>query len=141
MGKNVDAVKAKAEVKKFMDANPTAGWDSAFGNVPISKGKTLTFTGEVAAQTSTTPGIPNWMAYVTTEGYPIALRQMFRRGNGITYPAKIDTPRKAADFLIDKCTSLSNGLQLKIKDVLKIESSTREGKNTYYVFEPIDLSK
>lgn len=141
MGKNVDAAKAKASVKKFMDANPNAGWDANFGNVPLGKGETLTFTGEVAEQVSTSPGVPNWMAFTTNEGYPIALRQMFRRGNGITYPANIDTPRKAAEFLIDKCASFDKGLQLKIKEVRKVESSTRDGKNTYYIFESIDLSK
>ena len=141
MGKNVDANKAKESVKKFMDSNSNAGWDSDFGRVPLGKGETLTFTGDVEEQVSTSPGVPNWMAFVTVEGYPIALRQMFRRGNGITYPANVNTPRKAAEFFIDKCTSFDKGLQLKIKEVRKVESSTRDGKNTYYIFESVDLSK
>lgn len=140
MAKNADETqKAIATVVAFMDLNKNAGWDDEMSKMPLSKGDTITLTGDVALQKSTTAGIPDWMAFTTIEGYPIGLRQLFRRGNGLKFPEKIKTPREAAQLLLEKCGQMDNGLPLKLKDVKKLESSSREGKNTYYIFEAFEI--
>lgn len=123
-----------------MDNNKNSGWDDEMSRVPLSKGETITLTGQTELQKSTTPGIPDWLAFVTEEGYPIGLRQLFRRGNGLKYPANVKTPREAALALLDKIAAFDNGLKLQLKDVRKVESSSRDGKNTYYIFEEYEIA-
>lgn len=140
MGKNVDFDEAKKQVNDFMNNNKNSGWDDEMSRVPLFKGETITLTGQTGLQKSTTPGIPDWLAFVTEEGYPIGLRQLFRRGNGLKYPANVKTPREAALTLIDKIAAFDNGLKLQLKDVRKVESSSRDGKNTYYIFEEYEIA-
>lgn len=136
MGKNVDDIKkSKETLDKFMDANQNAGWDGDMGRIPLDSGNTVTLTGEVEIQKSTTPGVPDWMAFLTKEGYPIGLRQLFRRGNGLQFPKEVKSPKQAKDVLLDKIATTDDGLALTLKEVKKIESSSRKGKNTYYIFE------
>lgn len=136
MAKNAEEIKAlKDKVVAFMDANQNAGWDTDMGRIPLNEGDTITLTGETTLQKSTTAGVPDWLAFDTKEGYPIGLRQLFRRGNGLTFPENVKTPKDAASALIDKICTFENGLQLSLKEVRKVESSSRKGKNTYYIFE------
>lgn len=140
MAKNVEQIKqAKEAIEAFMNSNQNAGWDDEMSRIPLSKGNVVTLTGDVAMQKSTTAGVPDWLAFETVEGYPIGLRQLFRRGNGLKFPEGVKTPREAANVLIDKCAQMENGLPLTLKEVKKLESSTREGKNTYYVFEAFEF--
>lgn len=136
MAKNVEEVKALIKaVTDFMDTNQGAGWDSNMSRIPLTDGDTITLTGETEMQKSTSAGVPDWLAFVTKEGYPIGLRQLLRCGNGLKFPDNIKTPKEAAEALITKVCQFDNGLQLKLKEVRKVESSTRKGKNTYYIFE------
>lgn len=140
MAKNAEEIKAmKDKVTAFMDANQNAGWDTEMGRIPLNEGDTITLTGNTELQKSTSPGVPDWLAFVTTEGYPIGLRQLFRRGNGLKFPENVKTPKEAANVLIDKICSMEDGLALKLKAVKKIESSTRNTKNTYYIFEDYEV--
>lgn len=142
MAKNAQEIEnLKKSIFEFMNANQGAGYDSEMARIPLHKGDTVTLTGETELQKSTTPGVPDWLAFKTVEGHVIGLRQLFRRGNGIKYPENAKTPRDAANCLIDKVCSFDNGLALKIKEVRKVDSSTREGKNTYILFEEFDMSK
>ena len=88
---------------------------------------------------NTTPGVPDWAAVTTVEGYNIGFRQFTRRGNGLKYPAEVTTPAQAIAALIKKAAELENGLTLRLKEVRKVESSTRKGKNTYYIFEDTEI--
>lgn len=140
MAKNVEEIKAmKDKVIAFMDANQNAGWDADMGRIPLNEGDTITLTGETELQKSTSPGVPDWLAFVTIEGYPIGLRQLFRRGNGLKFPENVKTPKEAVNVLIDKCCEMENGLTLRLKEIRKVESSIRRGKNTYYIFEPFEF--
>lgn len=140
MAKNAEEIKAmKDKVVAFMDANQNAGWDTDMGRIPLNEGDTITLTGETEMQKSTSPGVPDWLAFVTKEGYPVGLRQLFRRGNGLKFPENVKTPKEAANALIDKICTFENGLQLQLKEVRKVESSARKGKNTYYIFESYEI--
>lgn len=136
MAKNVEQI--KNEVIAFMDSHKSGGWDSDMGRVPLMAGQVITLTGEVALQKSTTPSVPDWLAFMTTDGYPIGLRQLFRRGNGLNF-GEARTPKEAAIKLLDKVAASEGGLSLTLNAVRKIESSTRNGKNTYYIFMPIEI--
>ena len=140
MAKNAQEIKAaKDTVVAFMDQNQGAGWDSEMSRIPLNEGDTITLTGDVELQKSTSPGVPDWMAFMTAEGYPIGLRQLFRRGNGLKFPENVKTPKEAAAALLDKIGTTDNGLALQLKEVRKVESSTRKGKNTYYIFTDYEI--
>ena len=140
MAKNAKEIeKAKSIVTEFMNANVSGGWDSDMSRIPLNNGDIITLTGDVELQKSTTAGVPDWLAFNTKEGYPVGLRQLFRRGNGIKFADTVKTPRDAANALIDKIGTFENGMQLQLKEVRKIESSTRKGKNTYYIFENVEI--
>lgn len=136
MAKNAQEIQAaKNTVTAFMDANQGAGWNSDMSRIPLNKGDVVTLTGDVELQHSTSAGVPDWLAFMSAEGYPIGMRQLFRRGNGLIFPDNVKTPKEAANALLDKIGQTENGLALKLKEVRKVESSTRDGKNTYYIFE------
>ena len=140
MAKNAQEIKAaKDTVVAFMDQNQGAGWDSEMSRIPLNEGDTITLTGDVELQKSTSPGVPDWMAFMTAEGYPIGLRQLFRRGNGLKFPENVKTPKEAAEALLDKIGTTENGLALQLREVRKVESSTRKGKNTYYIFTDYEI--
>ena len=140
MAKNDQEIKAaKDTVVAFMDQNQGAGWDSEMSRIPLNEGDTITLTGDVELQKSTSPGVPDWMAFMTAEGYPIGLRQLFRRGNGLKFPENVKTPKEAAEALLDKIGTTENGLALQLREVRKVESSTRKGKNTYYIFADYEI--
>lgn len=140
MAKNAQEIKAaKDTVVAFMDQNQGAGWDSEMSRIPLNEGDTITLTGDVELQKSTSPGVPDWMAFMTAEGYPIGLRQLFRRGNGLKFPENVKTPKEAAEALLDKIGTTENGLALQLREVRKVESSTRKGKNTYYIFSDYEI--
>ena len=140
MAKNAQEIKAaKDTVVAFMDQNQGAGWDSEMSRIPLNEGDTITLTGDVELQKSTSPGVPDWMAFMTAEGYPIGLRQLFRRGNGLKFPETVKTPKEAAEALLDKIGTTENGLALQLREVRKVESSTRKGKNTYYIFSDYEI--
>lgn len=133
MAKNVDEL-----VKKAQEIAPFAE-NETFGTIALTEGDTLTITGETTTVKSTTPGVPDWAAVTTEEGYNIGYRQFTRRGNGLKYPAEVTTPAQAIAALIKKAAELENGLTLRLKEVRKVESSTRKGKNTYYIFEDTEI--
>lgn len=137
MAKNLD--ETKKAVHEFMSNNKGGGWSDPMARMPLFKGQTVTFTGDTELQHSNNPDIPNWLAFMTTDGVPVGLRQLFRRGNGLSF-GEANTPEKAVDLFIDACATLENGLSLKLADVKKVESSSRDGKNTYYIFEPFDFA-
>ena len=140
MAKNVEVINtAKDAVIAFMDKNQNAGWDSEMSRIPLSEGDIVTLTGMVELQKSTSSGVPDWLAFKSVEGYPIGLRQLFRRGNGLKFPANVKTPKEAAMALLDKIGTTENGLELRLKEVRKMESSTRNGKNTYYIFTDYEI--
>ena len=140
MAKNAQEIKAaKDTVVAFMNQNQGAGWDSEMSRIPLNEGDTITLTGDVELQKSTSPGVPDWMAFMTAEGYPIGLRQLFRRGNGLKFPENVKTPKEAAEALLDKIGTTENGLALQLREVRKVESSTRKGKNTYYIFSDYEI--
>lgn len=140
MAKNAQEIKAaKDTVVAFMNQNQGAGWDSEMSRIPLNEGDTITLTGDVELQKSTSPGVPDWMAFMTAEGYPIGLRQLFRRGNGLKFPENVKTPKEAAEALLDKIGTTENGLALQLREVRKVESSTRKGKNTYYIFTDYEI--
>lgn len=141
MAKNAEEIKAmKDAIFAFMDLNQNAGWDSEMGRIPLNDGDVITLTGEVEMQKSTSPGVPDWLAFITKEGYPIGLRQLFRRGNGLRFSENVKTPKEAANALIDKISTFEDGFPLQIKEIRKIESSTRKnGKNTYYIFQDVEI--
>lgn len=139
MAKNANIEGAKAQVIEFMDKNQNAGWDADMGRIPLNEGDVITLNGGVEMQKSTTAGVPDWLAFTTEQGYPIGMRQLFRRGNGLVFPENVKTPKDAANVLLDKIAQTENGLDLKLKEVRKVESSTRKGKNTYYIFESYEI--
>lgn len=140
MAKNAQEIQAAKEtVVAFMDKNQGAGWDSEMSRIPLNEGDIITLTGDVELQKSTSAGVPDWLAFMTAEGYPIGLRQLFRRGNGLKFPENVKTPKEAAAALLDKIGATENGLALQLKEVRKVESSTRKGKNTYYIFTDYEL--
>ena len=140
MAKNAQEIQAaKDAVTAFMDKNQGAGWDSEMSRIPLNEGDTVTLTGDVELQKSTSAGVPDWLAFMTAEGYPIGLRQLFRRGNGLKFPENVKTPKEAAAALLDKIGATENGLALQLREVRKVESSTRKGKNTYYIFEDYEI--
>ena len=140
MAKNAQEIKAaKDAVVAFMDKNQGAGWDSEMSRIPLNEGDTVTLTGDVELQKSTSAGVPDWLAFMTAEGYPIGLRQLFRRGNGLKFPENVKTPKEAAAALLDKIGATENGLALQLREVRKVESSTRKGKNTYYIFTDYEI--
>ena len=140
MAKNAQEIQAaKDTVVAFMDKNQGAGWDSEMSRIPLNEGDTITLTGDVELQKSTSAGVPDWLAFMTAEGYPIGLRQLFRRGNGLKFPANVKTPKEAAAALLDKIGTTESGLALQLKEVRKVESSTRKGKNTYYIFTDYEI--
>lgn len=140
MAKNAQEIKAaKDAVVAFMDKNQGAGWDSEMSRIPLNEGDTITLTGDVELQKSTSPGVPDWMAFMTAEGYPIGLRQLFRRGNGLRFQENVKTPKEAVEALLDKIGTTENGLALQLREVRKVESSTRKGKNTYYIFTDYEI--
>ena len=103
------------------------------GTIPVCSGQTLHFTGETAPQKGS-GDVPDWISLETLEGYHVGLRQVARNGNGLTFPDGInDVPSKVCAF-IDACP-----ITLTVKDVKKVASSTRDGKNSYYIFEPVDI--
>lgn len=139
MAKNAQEIQAlKDKVHNAMQAN-AARWSGDMANVPLFAGDTVTLTGEPIKVKSTTPGVPDWDAFETKEGFPISFSQLFRKGNGLKFPAAVKTPAEAADALIDKIGSMDDGLPLVVRDVKKRESSTRNTKNTYMFFEAIDI--
>ena len=140
MAKNAQEIQAaKDAVTAFMDKNQGAGWDSEMSRIPLNEGDTVTLTGDVELQKSTSAGVPDWLAFMTAEGYPIGLRQLFRRGNGLKFPENVKTPKEAAAALLDKIGATDNGLALQLREVRKVESSTRKGKNTYYIFTDYEI--
>lgn len=140
MAKNAQEIQAaKDAVTAFMDKNQGAGWDSEMSRIPLNEGDTVTLTGDVELQKSTSAGVPDWLAFMTAEGYPIGLRQLFRRGNGLKFPENVKTPKEAAAALLDKIGTTDNGLALQLREVRKVESSTRKGKNTYYIFTDYEI--
>ena len=140
MAKNAQEIQAaKDAVTAFMDKNQGAGWDSEMSRIPLNEGDIVTLTGDVELQKSTSAGVPDWLAFMTAEGYPIGLRQLFRRGNGLKFPENVKTPKEAAAALLDKIGTTDNGLALQLKEVRKVESSTRKGKNTYYIFTDYEI--
>ena len=140
MAKNAQEIQAaKDAVVAFMDKNQGAGWDSEMSRIPLNEGDTVTLTGDVELQKSTSAGVPDWLAFMTAEGYPIGLRQLFRRGNGLKFPENVKTPKEAAAALLDKIGTTDNGLALQLREVRKVESSTRKGKNTYYIFTDYEI--
>ena len=140
MAKNAQEIQAaKDAVTAFMDKNQGAGWDSEMSRIPLNEGDTITLTGDVELQKSTSPGVPDWMAFMTAEGYPIGLRQLFRRGNGLRFQENVKTPKEAVEALLDKIGTTENGLALQLREVRKVESSTRKGKNTYYIFTDYEI--
>lgn len=139
MAKNAQEIQAlKDKVHAAMQKN-AARWSGEMANVPLFAGDTITLTGETDTIKSTTPGVPDWDAFLTKEGFPISYSQLFRKGNGLKFPANVKTPTEAADALIDKIGAMDDGLPLNIRDVKKRESSTRNTKNTYMFFEPIEI--
>lgn len=139
MAKNADDIKKLQDIAiALLDGNNN-GWDDAMARMPLNEGDTLTFTGEAEMQKSTSPGVPDWAALLTKEGYPIGYRQLARRGNGLKFKDEVKTPKDAIRAIIEKAASLDNGLTLQLKEVRKIESSTRKGKNTYYIFEDTEI--
>lgn len=140
MAKNAQEIQAaKDAVTAFMDKNQGAGWDSEMSRIPLNEGDTVTLTGDVELQKSTSAGVPDWLAFMTAEGYPIGLRQLFRRGNGLKFPDNVKTPKEAAAALLDKIGGTEHGLALQLREVRKVESSTRKGKNTYYIFTDYEI--
>ena len=118
MAKNVDEL-----VKKAQEIAPFAE-NETFGTIALTEGDTLTITGDTTTVKSTTPGVPDWAAVETVEGYNIGFRQFTRRGNGLKYPAEVTTPAQAIAAWIKKAAELENGLTLRLKEVRKVESST-----------------
>lgn len=129
--------KAQELVDRFNNLVVAAGGgdDPEMSRMPLTPGDVITLTGETTMQKSTSPGIPDWLAFDTKEGYPIGFRQLFRRGNGLIFPENVKTIKEAAKALIDKICTFDDGLRLQLKDIRKVESSSRRGKNTYYIFE------
>lgn len=139
MAKNEQEKQAlKNKVKAAMDKN-TARWSGDMSNIPLFDGDVITLTGDTTVVKSTTPGVPDWDAFVTKQGYPISYSQLFRRGNGLKFPDNVKTPMEAADAFIDKICEVDDGLTLQLKTVRKMESSTRKNKNTYYIFEDMEI--
>ena len=139
MAKNAEEIKAlKDKIHSAMQRN-AARWSGEMANVPLFAGDIITLTGETDTIKSTTAGVPDWDAFLTKEGYPISFSQLFRKGNGLLYPENVKTPEEAADALIDKIGAMENGLALTIKDIRKRESSIRPTKNTYYIFENVEI--
>lgn len=139
MAKNVEEKKALLDVLTKSVEKNKARWTSNMSTVPVREGQVLTFSGEIKEQVSTTAGVPNWDAFTTVEGFPIALGQIARRNNGLIFPQDCVTSDKALEAFISKCCEYDNGLSLTIKEVVKIESSSRKGKNTYYIFEEFTI--
>lgn len=103
------------------------------GTIPVCSGQTLHFTGETAPQKGS-GDVPDWLSLETAEGYHIGLRQIARNGNGISFADGInDVPSKVCAF-IDACP-----IELTVHDVKKVESSSRNGKNSYYIFNPVTI--
>lgn len=139
MSKNAQEIQAlKDKVHAAMQKN-AARWSGEMANVPLFAGDTITLTGETDTIKSTTPGVPDWDAFLTKEGFPISYSQLFRKGNGLKYPANVKTPTEAADALIDKIGAMDDGLPLNIRDVKKRDRNVGTGKNTYMFFEPIEI--
>lgn len=129
MAKNVDEMVSKAiELAPFAEGE-------TFGQIALTKGDSLTFTGEVTEVKAPNITAGKWAALVTKEGYNIGFRQITRRGNGLIFPETVKTPIEAIKVFITAAASAEDGLKLTLANVRKVESSTRDTKNTYYIFE------
>ena len=73
------------------------------------------------------------------------MRNMYNRAIQANYAPSMYNMAFAVDDdqemlrLLKKAASLDNGLTLQLKEVRKIESSIRKGKNTYYIFEDTEI--
>ena len=131
-GGSVNTVDKSASKQLVMDhfANGVA---KECGTIPVCSGQTLHFTGETATQKGS-GDVPDWISLETVEGYHVGLRQVARNGNGISFNEGVnDVPSKVCAF-IDACP-----VALTVHDVKKVESSSRNGKNSYYIFEPVTI--
>ena len=131
-GGSVNTVDRSASKQLVMDhfANGVA---KECGNIPVCSGQVLHFTGETAPQKGN-GDVPDWLSLETVEGYHVGLRQVARNGNGISFADGVnDVPSKICAF-IDACP-----IALTVHDVKKVESSSRSGKNSYYIFEPVTI--
>ena len=136
MAKNVE--ESKNALKEYFAANPQGGWSNDMGRIPLSAGDVITLNGKVEKQKSTAIGMPDWMALLTDEGFPISLRQLARRGNGLEYPTEIQTSEQALFYLLDKIATTEKGLSLKVRENRKMQNA--QGRvSSYLLFESVEL--
>jgi len=108
-------------------------------SLPIAKGTVLTFPmGEMEPkkEDGINGGAP-WGSFTSKEGYRVSFTQLARRGNGINY-----TSGNAVSARIEELIEANEtkDIILKVKDRFVLESTSREGKNSYLVFEPYNVA-
>lgn len=107
--------------------------NSALRNMPITKGRVLTFTGETKLVETTLRdqqgNIISYGAFATKEGFDVPFTQIARRNNGLGLNNA--TMKEALEEFAGRIDGTYN---VRVADVKKIESSFGEGKMTYLVF-------
>lgn len=108
-------------------------------SLPLSKGTVLTFPkGEMEPkkEDGINGGNP-WGSFTSKEGYRVSFTQLARRMNGIEYKAGNTVEARIEELL---SANEAKDIVLKIKERIVLESTSREGKNSYLVFEPYTVT-
>lgn len=104
------------------------------GNLPITKGKVLTFidgeAGVEIIEAVINGAKTKYGVFKTVEGFNVPFTQIARNNNGLGLTAK--TRKEAIEEFASR---IDGNYSVKVADVLKVESSFGEGKMTYLVFE------
>lgn len=107
--------------------------------IPISQGCVLTFP-KGTMEPEENPGINGgnpWGSFTSKEGQKISFSQLTRIGNGINY-GNISNPASALSKLMDM--NDTQDIVLKVAKRIVMESTSREGKNCYLIFEPFNVA-
>lgn len=108
-------------------------------SVPIAKGTVLTFKqGQMEPKEE--PGINGgspWGSFTSEEGHRISFTQLARRMNGIKFSGDNTVQSRIEELLTANETK---DIVLKVKERIVLESTSRDGKNSYLVFEPYTVT-
>ena len=102
--------------------------------MPLHKGLTLTFVENDKLFEKVTRVINgkkvNYGVFNTKEGYTVPFGQIVRNNNGLQLK-----PQKQDKMLEEFIDRINGEYSIVVADVIKLESSFGEGKQTYCVFE------
>lgn len=107
--------------------------------MPLAKGTVLTFpkgTMEPKKEEGINGGAP-WGSFTSQEGHRISFSQLTRRNNGLKFNSGTSVESRINEILD---ANVNRDIVLRVHDRIVLESTSREGKNSYLTFEPYTVA-